>query len=98
MTHSLLYTIDPFTDTGAIATLKLTKQWMVQASADYGIGLLDIKELSDAVSSYVTLRTALFRARFEHNVAMAGLSRAIGNLDSGAEVYLGSMIPEADRK
>jgi Putative beta-barrel porin-2, OmpL-like. bbp2 len=31
MTHSLLYTIDPFTDTGAIATLKLTKQWLVQA-------------------------------------------------------------------
>jgi Putative beta-barrel porin-2, OmpL-like. bbp2 len=30
MTHSLLYTIDPFTDTGAIATLKLNKQWMVQ--------------------------------------------------------------------
>lgn len=31
MTHSLLYTIDPFTDTGAIASLKLTKQWMIQA-------------------------------------------------------------------
>src|SRR5262249_16885433 len=43
---------------------KTAKQWMVQASADYGIGLLDIRELSDAVSSYVTLRTSLFRARF----------------------------------
>jgi hypothetical protein len=31
MTHSLLYTIDPFTNTGAIADLKLTKQWMIQA-------------------------------------------------------------------
>ncbi len=30
MTHSLLYTIDPFTDTGIYATLKLNKQWMVQ--------------------------------------------------------------------
>jgi hypothetical protein len=30
MTHSLLYTIDPFTDTGAIASLKLSKQCMVQ--------------------------------------------------------------------
>jgi hypothetical protein len=30
MTHSLLYTIDPFTDTGAIASLKLNKQWMIQ--------------------------------------------------------------------
>jgi hypothetical protein len=30
MTHSLLYTIDPFTDTGVYGTLKLNKQWMVQ--------------------------------------------------------------------
>ncbi len=30
MSHSLLYTIDPFTDTGIIASLKLNKQWMVQ--------------------------------------------------------------------
>jgi hypothetical protein len=29
MTHSLLYTIDPFTDTGAIASLRLNKQWMI---------------------------------------------------------------------
>src|SRR3984957_1921176 len=36
MTHSLLYTIDPFTDTGAIATLKLSKQWMVQAGISAG--------------------------------------------------------------
>lgn len=36
MTHSLLYTIDPFTDTGAIATLKLSKQWVVQAGISAG--------------------------------------------------------------
>jgi hypothetical protein len=30
MTHSLLYTIDPFTDTGLIATLKLNNQWIIQ--------------------------------------------------------------------
>jgi hypothetical protein len=36
MTHSLLYTIDPFTDTGAIASLKLTKQWMVQFGISAG--------------------------------------------------------------
>src|SRR5580704_3090609 len=29
MTHSLLYTIDPFTDTGVYASLRLNKQWMV---------------------------------------------------------------------
>jgi hypothetical protein len=36
MTHSLLYTIDPFTDTGAIASLKLSKQWTVQAGISAG--------------------------------------------------------------
>jgi Putative beta-barrel porin-2, OmpL-like. bbp2 len=30
MTHSLLYTIDPFTDTGIFGSLKLNPQWMVQ--------------------------------------------------------------------
>jgi len=28
--HSLLYTIDPFTDTGIVGTVKLTDQWLVQ--------------------------------------------------------------------
>ena len=28
--HSLLYSVDPFTDTGAIATVQLNNQWMVQ--------------------------------------------------------------------
>jgi hypothetical protein len=36
MTHSLLYTIDPFTDTGIIGTLKLTKQWIVQLGLSAG--------------------------------------------------------------
>jgi hypothetical protein len=36
MSHSLLYTIDPFTETGAIATLKLSKRWIVQAGISAG--------------------------------------------------------------
>ena len=36
MTHSLLYTIDPFTDTGIYATLKLNKQWIVQLGMSGG--------------------------------------------------------------
>jgi hypothetical protein len=36
MTHSLLYTIDPFTETGIIGTLKLSKQWMVQLGLSAG--------------------------------------------------------------
>jgi hypothetical protein len=30
-THSLLFTTDPFTQTGVLATIKLSKQWLVQA-------------------------------------------------------------------
>ena len=36
MTHSLLYTIDPFTDTGVYGTLKLNKQWIVQLGVSAG--------------------------------------------------------------
>jgi hypothetical protein len=36
MTHSLLYTIDPFTDTGIYASLKLNKQWMIQFGLSAG--------------------------------------------------------------
>ncbi|MFC6644598.1 porin [Granulicella cerasi] len=36
MSHSLLYTIDPFTDTGIIGTLKLSKQWIVQLGLSAG--------------------------------------------------------------
>jgi hypothetical protein len=36
MTHSLLYAIDPFTDTGIYATLKLSNQWIVQFGVSAG--------------------------------------------------------------
>jgi hypothetical protein len=36
MTHSLLYTIDPFTETGIIGTLKMNKQWIVQLGLSAG--------------------------------------------------------------
>jgi hypothetical protein len=36
MTHSLLYTIDPFTDTGVYGSLKLNKQWMIQLGISAG--------------------------------------------------------------
>ena len=34
--HSLLYAIDPFTDTGVIATVKLNQQWLVQLGITAG--------------------------------------------------------------
>jgi len=63
------------------AAARQAKQWMVQAGTDYGIGFGDVREVSDAVQAYVTLRTAVLKARFDHNVAMAALSRATGTLD-----------------
>jgi len=35
-THSLLFTTDPFTQTGVLATVKLNKQWVVQAGIQAG--------------------------------------------------------------
>ena len=63
------------------------KKWMVQASADYSIGFLDVREVSDAVEAYVTLRTGLMKARFDHNVAMASLSKATGTLDGDSDLF-----------
>jgi hypothetical protein len=52
MTHSLLYTIDPFTETGAIATLKLTKQWIVQAgiSASHDVAPWTVDRRASAIA------------------------------------------------
>ena len=35
-THSLLYTDDPFTQTGILATVKLSKNWQIQAGVSAG--------------------------------------------------------------
>jgi outer membrane protein len=70
----------------ATRAMSKAKQWMVQASADYAVGLLDLREVSDAVEGYVTLRTALMLARFAHNVGMAALARATGTLDGHSDV------------
>jgi hypothetical protein len=34
--HSLLYSVDPFTDTGVLATVKLTDRWLVQLGISAG--------------------------------------------------------------
>jgi len=67
--------------------VKKAKQWMVEASADYDVGLLDVREVSDAVDAYVTLRLALMKARYDRNVAMADLSRATGTLDGEEPIF-----------
>jgi len=56
--HSLLYAIDPFTDTGLMATLKLNDQWLVQlgitASHDVAPWAPDAKPSGTGCLSYTT--------------------------------------------
>jgi hypothetical protein len=56
--HSLLYAIDPFTDTGLIATIKLNDQWLVQlgitAGHDVAVWTDDAKPSGTACLSYTT--------------------------------------------
>jgi outer membrane protein TolC len=73
-------------DVGNVAVGK-AKRWMVQASADYSVGFLDIREVSDAVGAYVALRTAVMQSRFDYNVAMASLSKATGTLDQDSNLF-----------
>ncbi|MDD9969607.1 MAG: TolC family protein [Myxococcales bacterium] len=63
-------------------TVKNAKRWLVQASADYSVGLGESDAVTDAAQAYVQLRIAHFDAKFRHNVALADLARATGTLSS----------------
>jgi hypothetical protein len=56
--HSLLYSIDPFTDTGALATIELNPQWLIQlgmtASHDVAPWTSDAKASADVCLDYTT--------------------------------------------
>jgi ABC-type transporter MlaC component len=81
-------------ETGTAAVGK-AKQWMVESSADYSVGFLDVREVSDAVEAYVSLRTSLLKAYYEHNVAMAALSKATGTLDGDSDLFYLAAVTEA---
>ncbi len=66
-------------DSTQLATER-AKKWMIQASADFSIGLGDSKEVEDASATYVQLRLANFRAKMQYNVALASLAKATGLL------------------
>ncbi len=64
------------------------KKWSVQAAADFALGLGDSSDVEDATATYVRLRLANFRARFEYNVAVASLAKATGMLTApGGDLY-----------
>jgi phospholipid transport system substrate-binding protein len=71
---------------GTIGVQK-SRKWMVMAGTDYSIGFGDVREVSDAVTAYVALRTALMKAAFDHNVAMAALAKATGTLDGESDLF-----------
>ena len=56
--HSLLYAIDPFTDTGLMATVKLNDQWLIQLGITVGHDVApwtsDAKPSGTACLSYTT--------------------------------------------
>jgi hypothetical protein len=56
--HSLLYAIDPFTDTGVIATVKLNDRWLVQLGItgghDVALWTPDAKPSGTACASYTS--------------------------------------------
>jgi hypothetical protein len=56
--HSLLYAIDPFTDTGLVATVKLNDQWLVQLGItgghDVALWTPDAKASGTVCVSYTT--------------------------------------------
>jgi hypothetical protein len=56
--HSLLYAIDPFTDTGLMATIKLNDHWLLQAGItgghDVALWSSDAKPSGSACLSYTT--------------------------------------------
>ena len=56
--HSLLYSVDPFTDTGVLATIQLSDQWLVQlgvtGSHDVALWTVDAQPSADVCVSYTT--------------------------------------------
>lgn len=62
--------------------VSIAKRWSVQASADYSVGLGDVREVTDATQAFVQLRVASYDAKYRHNVALAELARATGGFNA----------------
>ena len=65
-------------DVEAEKAVAIAKRWSVQASADYAVGLGDVREVTDATQAFVQLRIASYDAKYRYNVALAELERAVG--------------------
>jgi Putative beta-barrel porin-2, OmpL-like. bbp2/Carboxypeptidase regulatory-like domain len=78
-THSLLYSIDPFTDTGIIGTLKLNDRWLVQ------LGLTAGHDVAPWTSDAKPSATACLSYTFSHG--NDNLYPCINGLNSGKYAY-----------
>jgi outer membrane protein TolC len=66
------------------------KKWMVQANADYVMGLADSQAFVDSTRAYAELRAAELDAMFRYNLAMAELAHATGTIvGDGLGLYPG---------
>jgi outer membrane protein TolC len=61
------------------------KRWSVQASADYSVGMGDVRDLTDATQAFVQLRVAAYEANYRHNIALAELARATGGFSAASD-------------
>jgi hypothetical protein len=78
-THSLLYSIDPFTDTGIIGTVKLNDRWLVQ------LGLTASHDVAPWTSDARPSATACLSYTF--NQGNDNLYPCINGLNSGRYAY-----------
>ena len=69
-------------DQAAEAAVETAKRWSVEASADYSVGLGDVRDLTDATQAFVQLRVAAYDTKYRHNIALAELERAVGGFDA----------------
>jgi Putative beta-barrel porin-2, OmpL-like. bbp2/Carboxypeptidase regulatory-like domain len=78
-THSLLYSIDPFTDTGIIGTMKLNDRWLVQ------LGLTASHDVAPWTSDATPSVTACLNYTF--NQGNDNLYPCLNGLNSGKYAY-----------
>ena len=57
---------------------KAAKAWLVSVLQSEAAGLLEAKDLGDALVSYFTMRGRVIQAVFDWNVAVVALERASG--------------------
>jgi len=57
---------------------KAARKWLIQASANYDLGIADSKELADALVAYGTIRMDYLKSVYNFNLGYANLVQASG--------------------